>query len=140
MHRSILFWWRCLVKARRGSAAFANDWQWLIGIPALAFLLWFFRTYVSGDTQQLLSGATAFGAFVVALIAFVLTMAASFVVRIFVWPPNFYYEEKDRADRAEKELKDRLTPRIAVFLDPDSNGITENPTESRTHPPQRGPS
>jgi hypothetical protein len=45
----------CLVNARRGSAAFANDWQWLVGFPALAALLWFFRKYFSNDTEHLLS-------------------------------------------------------------------------------------
>jgi hypothetical protein len=129
MRRFFCFWWSCLVRARRGSAAFANDWQWLVGLPVLAFLAWFYRAYLDPNTQQFLTGQTALGAFIVALIAFVLTMLASFVLRIFIWPPILYYEEKNIADNAENELRNRLAPQINVFLDEESKGVTESPTE-----------
>jgi hypothetical protein len=140
MQRFFAFWWACLVSARRGSAAFANDWQWLVGFPALAALLWFFRAYLSGDTKELLSGATAFGTFIVALIAFFLTMLACFIIRLFIEPPKLYYREKDRADTAERELQRRFTPQITIFLDPDHHGVIESPTEIQATPSRKGPS
>jgi hypothetical protein len=147
MRRFLCFWWECLVNARRGSAAFANDWQWLVGFPTLAALLWFFRAYLSSDTAQLLSGATAFGTLMAALIAFFLTMLACFIIRLFIEPPKLFYREKDRADATERELQRRFTPQITVFLDPDHHGVTEIPTEIQAAPPQiqvfpplRGPS
>jgi hypothetical protein len=111
------------VNARRGSAAFANDWQWLIGFPVLAALLWFFRAYLNEDAEQLLSGATAFSVFLAALIAFFITMLACFLVRLLVEASKLFYREKDRADHAEGELQLRLTPRITAFLDTDCEGI-----------------
>src|SRR5580692_8146726 len=105
------FWWMCIANARRGSAAFANDWQWLVGFPALAALLWFSHAYVSENTEKLLSGATAFGTFMSALFAFFITMLVCFLVRLFSEPPRLFYQEKDRADTAEGELKRRLAPR-----------------------------
>jgi len=127
----------CVVNARQGSTAFANDWQWLVGFPALAAILWFFRAYLSNDTQHLLSGTTAFGTFMAALIAFLLTMLACFVIRLFIWPPILYYEEKDRADAAKADLQRRFTPQISIFLNPDYHGVIESPTEIQG---QRGPS
>jgi len=32
------FWCDCARDARKGTGAFANDWQWLFGVPAVTFL------------------------------------------------------------------------------------------------------
>jgi hypothetical protein len=140
MRRFFCFWWICLAKARQGSAAFANEWQWLIGFPVLAALLWFFRESLSKDAQELLSGPTAFSTFMAALTAFFLTMLASFIVRFLIEPSKLFYQEKDRADSLDLELKRRFTPQIKVFLDPDFQGVTESPTEIQGNPPTKGPS
>jgi hypothetical protein len=139
MRKFCSFWWGCLLRARGGSAAFGNDWQWLIGAPVLAFVLWFGREYLNEGTQELLSGKTALGAVLASFVVFLITMVACFVIRLFIWPPILFHEEKDRADRAEKALKDELSPRIKVFLDPDWHGVTEVPTRN-TATGQAGPS
>jgi hypothetical protein len=36
MRRFFRFWWLCAQRAFWGNTAFANDWQWLIGYPAIA--------------------------------------------------------------------------------------------------------
>jgi len=140
MRRALSFWWQCVVNARPGSAAFANDWQWLVGFPTLAVLLWFFRAYLSSDTQNFLSGETAFGTLVVALIAFLITLLVWFIIRLFNEAAKSFCREKDRADVAERELQRRFAPQIEVFLDPDNHGVAENPTETVAPSRLRGPS
>jgi hypothetical protein len=123
MRRFLAFWWECILSAQRGSAALANDWQWLVGFPVLAAILYFLRAYLSTDTQQLLSGTTAFGTFMAALLAFFLTLFCCFLIRLIIKPSNLFYREKDRADLAEQELRRRLAHKISVFLDPDCAGV-----------------
>jgi hypothetical protein len=92
-------------------------------------------------------GATASSTFIAALIAFFLTLLASFIIRLFIEPSKLFYREKERADAAEHDLQRRFTPQIDVFLDSDDHGVAESPTEIQaippqvqTIPPQRGPS
>jgi hypothetical protein len=33
MRRYFEFWWKCICIAAKDKSAFANDWQWLFGIP-----------------------------------------------------------------------------------------------------------
>jgi hypothetical protein len=122
VQRFLAFWWECIANARRGSSAFANDWQWLIGFPALAAILWFFRAYLS-NYAQLFSAETAFGTFMAALVAFFITLIARFFVRLLIEPSNLFYRERDRAANAEHELQSRLSPKISVSLDEDCGGI-----------------
>src|ERR1700730_7969492 len=87
------FWWACIKRAARGGSAFANNWQWLVGFPALAAIIslgWLGEGAVSISTD------TALGALESAVAAFLITWSVAFVARVFSSASNFYYEEKAR--------------------------------------------
>lgn len=129
LRRAFCFWWKCLVRARRGSASFANNWQWVIGIPATAFVLTVFKAYLSKGANDFLSGNTPFAAFTFALAAFVITVTASIAIRLFIEPSELYHGEMKRAIEAEDELRKYREPKINLYLDPIQRGVTEFPTE-----------
>ena len=73
------FWRKCAGMAAHGNAPFANDWQWLIGYPAVAAFLWlvgFFYGVFSGWATGAIAGL------VVAALAFLITWGAVFVSRL----------------------------------------------------------
>ncbi|MDQ6867226.1 MAG: hypothetical protein M3178_01960 [Pseudomonadota bacterium] len=109
MGKTFKFWWMCAKRAARGSAAFANDWQWLLGFPILAAVIsvanrWFGEGTVSLNTDTALGALEAAGA------AFIITLAVGFVIRLFASASNFYYEEKDRANALQQQI-DLALPR-----------------------------
>jgi hypothetical protein len=104
MRRFFVFWWKCAQAAFWGNTAFANDWQWLVGYPLTAAILWvigYFYASFSGRIDMTLSTG-ALGALAAAFIAYVLTWLASFVLRLFNQPVILFHEQKDRADKLEK--------------------------------------
>jgi hypothetical protein len=81
MRKFFSFWWLCAKRALRGNAPFANDWQWLFGYPAIAIVIWLIGAYyaeLSGRIEVTLTTG-AFGAFVAAVIAYVITWLVSFL-------------------------------------------------------------
>jgi len=100
MRRFFRFWWKCAQEAFVGNTPFANDWQWLIGFPALAVLVWalgYFSIKISGKIEVTLTSG-ALGALASAFIAFAITWLSVFVVRFLNAPVRLYYAEKERAD------------------------------------------
>jgi hypothetical protein len=113
MRRFIAFWWLCVRKAFWGNTAFANDWQWLVGYPATAALLWalgYFYAEFSGRVEVTLANG-ALGALAAAFIAFVITWIIAFVARLLDAPVELYHCEKDRADQLEglRQIADSVT-------------------------------
>jgi hypothetical protein len=104
--------------------------------PRSLLLLWLFDRYISSDVEKFFSSGTIVSTFLTALIVFVLTLLARFLIRLLIEPSKLYYQQKERAEVAEGELQRRFTPQIAL----DYHGVTETPTEILTTPPQRGPS
>jgi hypothetical protein len=97
MRRFISFWWMCAKQAFWGNTAFANDWQWMFGIPA-ATAAGALLARVMG-VRELTSGNAIFDVFLAGLVAFIITWLVAFVVRLASAPVTLYYEERDRADR-----------------------------------------
>jgi hypothetical protein len=88
--------------------AFANDWQWLFGIPLFAGVI---TGLVGAQTarQMTITGNAIADGVIAAFAAFVLTWALAFAVRFFNAPVVFYETEKARGDILELEKKPRLT-------------------------------
>lgn len=114
------------MKARRGSTSFANDWQWVIGIPASA---WVVTAFHAKGTAEFFASGTQFAAFTNALAAFVITVLASILIRLFIEPADLFYSEERRAILSEEELKKSRAPKIKLYLDPVQQGVMELPTE-----------
>jgi hypothetical protein len=117
------------VRAKRGSASFGNDWQWVIGIPVTAFLLVVLQPYLGRHATEYLGSTKPFAAFTVALAAFVITVLASIAIRLFIEPSELFYGEERRALSAEDELRKYREPKINLYLDLLQHGVTEFPTE-----------
>lgn len=111
--RVVSFWGICGRAAVRGSFAFANDWQWLVGFPAIALIIWLLNRWFGEGSVTLLSQDTALGALEAAGIAFVLTWLLAVLRGILVAPAQLFFAEKDRAD----QLVARLLPRVTWDFD-----------------------
>jgi hypothetical protein len=99
MRRFISFWWRCLRTAFRGNAAFANDWQWMFGIPVCSGIA---NSIASQrGMTELSTGYPIADGFLGALAAFVVTWSVAFLVRLVNAPVGLYHEQKDRVDKLE---------------------------------------
>lgn len=99
MRKFLSFWSKCIGIAACGSAAFANDWQWIFGIPVVLGLL-SFHAAKQGATP-LSTGYPIWDGVLTALGAFVVTWLIVFIVRTFKAAPELYYREKARADALE---------------------------------------
>jgi len=97
MRRFISFWRMCAKQAFWGNTAFANDWQWMFGIPA-ASAAGALLARVMG-VKELTSGNAIFDVFLAGLGAFIITWLVAFVVRLTFAPVTLYCAEKARADR-----------------------------------------
>jgi hypothetical protein len=118
MRETWSFWRDCIRRAREGTSAFANDWQWVFGVPAVSAI----GVYVASN-----KGATALttdypvlDAFVAALVAFLITWFVAFVIRMYKSAPAMFQEQKERGDNLEA----RLSPKIDICLDPHTAGMT----------------
>jgi hypothetical protein len=96
MRKFFGFWWLCICIAFKGNTAFANDWQWLLGVPVCSALA-VFLARKQGVTELSTGNATA-DVFLAALGAFVVTWLFAFAVRIANAPVILYYKEKRKAD------------------------------------------
>jgi hypothetical protein len=102
MRRFLSFWWLCAKEAFRGSAAFANDWQWLFGIPICSGLAFWFSARFGitnfGTGNSITDGVLVAGG------AFIVTWLIAFIARLSNAPANLYHREKTRADDLQKQL------------------------------------
>jgi hypothetical protein len=112
MENFVRFWWECALRASHQGASFANNWQWVFGIPLVAGM----ASYAAGKWTM---GMTVFGnpiadGIAAAFAAFVITWTARFLFQ-FVRAPVFRFnEQKMRADALEQ----RLIPKISGKYDP----------------------
>jgi hypothetical protein len=93
------FWWICAKTAFWGNTAFANDWQWVFGIPALSGLAGFLAA--NKGAADLSTGYPILDGFLTALGAFIVTWTIAFAVRMLNAPVVLFHEQKDRADALE---------------------------------------
>jgi hypothetical protein len=112
MRRFASFYWQCIKQAARGCTPAANDWQWLIGFPILAVVLWLINLRY-GEGTLTLSQDTAMGALGAAGAAFILTSVFTFMVQFARAPVKLFYEAKTQAD----DLSNQLRPKLVVVYD-----------------------
>ncbi|MFN7902017.1 MAG: hypothetical protein ACK5O1_04180 [Holosporales bacterium] len=86
------FYYRCIYEAAKKTCSFANDWQWLFGIP---FFIWAF-TFISqrwlndGQSISFPDTNTPLGSLGVALGAFCITWLVGFLYRLIKAPFILY--------------------------------------------------
>lgn len=131
MRKFFSFWRRCAKIAAKDSASFANDWQWVFGVPACTGVAASVASYRGGT--ELSTGNPIVDGFLAALAAFIITWLLAFIVRTLNAASRLYDEEKKRADDAEQSL----VPKISVSLDPLCAGIRV--VRTRTPTGERGP-
>jgi hypothetical protein len=119
MRRFFAFCWLCSKRAFWGNTAFANDWQWLVGYPAMAIILWLIGAYYaefSGRIEVTLATGVL-GAFAAAVVAFLITWIASFIARFLNAPIMIYCEQKERADRLQKTIEEAQSTANVSLID-----------------------
>lgn len=135
------FWLACMRIGVRGTAPFANDWQWAIGNPTIAAITpavaaglatWLGKEYVMAEHPIL-------GPFVIALGAYIVTWVVAFAFRTLNAAPQLYNQQKNRADNAEIEirnLKERIRPKLRYsFRMSDPGCVRPNTTITWSSPP-----
>ena len=100
MRRFLHFWWQCAVIAARGNIAFANNWQWLFGVPLVSAIAAFAAT--RGGITAMTTGSPILDGLVTGLGAFIATWGIGFIVRFAHAPVQLYHVEKERADRLQE--------------------------------------
>ena len=114
MRRFFAFWWLCIRQAFWGNTAFANDWQWVFGIPAVSGVLAFVAA--SRGAADLTTGYPIADAFLVALGAFIVTWLVAFMVRLFNAPAVLYQQQSERTSTTEIETG-RLRAKMSELED-----------------------
>jgi len=84
IRRFFAFWWQCARTAFWGNAAFANDWQWVFGVPICSGIVTFLAS--QRGATELSTGYPIGDGFLAALGAFVVTWTVAFFVRLFNAP------------------------------------------------------
>jgi hypothetical protein len=103
MRQFFSFWWPCVKYAARGSAAFANDWQWLFGIPIVAGIIRYIS--VSHGKQGLSTESPIADGVIFAAGAFLVTWLIGFVIRLLHAPVVKNAEAKAIENRLRDQLK-----------------------------------
>jgi len=96
----LAFWRQCIRMAVRGSSEFANDWGWLVGVPALAGILVFL-----GKPGLFQDGVV--GSVIAAAIVFVITFLVRFLAKLTTAPVTLYEESEQALRVARAELESR---------------------------------
>jgi hypothetical protein len=105
-----VFWCECSRRARQGSSAFANDWQWVFGVPAASGI----GTYIATSRGlNMTTGYPILDGLIAAFVAFLITWAVAFAIRLIKMVPVVFEEQKNRAD----QLEERLQPKLKVEFD-----------------------
>lgn len=99
LRKFFAFWWKCARTALSGNTAFANDWQWVFGIPLVSGIsVWANARY---GAEVMSTGSPITDGFLGAFGAFVVTWIIAFTVRFANAPVALYHGEKDRSDKLE---------------------------------------
>ena len=90
------FWWKCIRLAHSDSVAFANDWQWLFGVPiGTALIAWWANRQ---GHSEISTGKPIVDGILVGAGTFVITYLVVFIPRLLRAPAQFYGEQKELAD------------------------------------------
>ena len=86
------FWWKCVKLAHSESVEFANDWQWLFGVPiGAALLAWWANRYGYSDVS---TGKPIVDGILAGAGAFAITYLVIFIPRL-IRAPAFLYGEQE---------------------------------------------
>jgi hypothetical protein len=97
------FCWLCTTKAFWRNTQFANDWQWMFGIPIVSGLLAWIASRKGVGIADLTTGNLILDVFAIAFAAFIVTWMVAFCARLIYMPATLYYEEKARVDGLYRE-------------------------------------
>lgn len=99
------FWKTCVVMAAKGASPFANDWQWVWGVPVwqwasgTSLFTWLFvGLSVSDGHGGMTTGHPWLDGLIAAAVAFLITWLIAFISRIFTVAAERYNEAVARAD------------------------------------------
>ena len=106
IEKSFSFWGECAKRARKGTGSFANDWQWVFGVPLASAAGVYLASFTGAAGMT--TGYPILDAFLAAFIAFLITWVVAFVIRAYRAAPALFYEQKERADRLEERLRPKL--------------------------------
>jgi hypothetical protein len=95
-NQTLCFWWQCIKIASEDSASFANDWQWLIGVPIFT-VVWQHFTPLASSALVVVNDHPVVDGIVQAGIAFVLTYVAFFALRLLRAPVMLFEREQARS-------------------------------------------
>jgi hypothetical protein len=119
----------CARKAFWGNTAFANDWQWVFGVPLVSGLLGYFAS--RKGTSELSTGYPILDGVLTALGAFVVTWCVAFLVRLFDAPAVLFQQQKDRADALDGTPIVKLRSRDKKLLNLRARYLSKNPPAER---------
>lgn len=104
------FWKECAKRAAKGASPFANDWQWIFGIPfwysglGVSITAALYHQIVSSGQSAMTTGYPAIDSILVGLAAFVVTWLVAFCGRLLQAPVALHDEAVQRARAAEAQL------------------------------------
>jgi hypothetical protein len=98
MRRFLSFWWTCAKRAFWGNTAFANDWQWVFGVPICSAVAAGLNNKL--HLSELTTDSAIADVFLAALAAFIVTWLVAFLVRLLNAPVLLYDEQRRIAERA----------------------------------------
>ncbi len=114
MREFVTYWGKCAKVAAKGSAAFANDWQWLFGIPAVTGI----TAYLAAQTGTAMStGSPVLDGVLAAFGAFVVTWAVAFAVRLLQAPVVFDRDQNREIDRLKRLVGEARSTSFDVFIE-----------------------
>ncbi len=97
------YWWRCIRIAAKGSCEFANDWQWLFGVPVLAGFL----VMLTGEPEIKFIEHTILNGMLAAATVFALTFGIRFLYMLIAAPVKLDVEMEQRVRELERSLDNR---------------------------------
>lgn len=112
----VVYWSRCAKQAARRNAAFANDWQWMFGIPIFLGLLSYFSTE---KIEVIVRDHPILSSVLVALGAFVITWLIAFFVRLIRVPVEGDYENRKKIGDLESKLRTFREPNLVIEYRPE---------------------
>jgi len=121
MGRSGDFWKECIKRAKVGTAAFANDWQWFSGVPLASAVA---ALYASKVGVELTTGQPILDVVLAAAAAFLITWVLAFFINIWREAPQLYFEQKALAN----DLAERLKPKLRLSFGMNDPGCVRHNT------------
>ena len=126
------FYGRCARWAVKGTLETANAWFWILGVPVVAGAGYVLKTGPKTVPDH-------FPQFLLFMLATVgVSWIILFLIRFIRAPAHFDNEAHEKIEHQRVELaafNERLQPRIKVFLEEETYGVTQSPTEVRVAQP-----